>query len=560
MNDASQAEQGSTGLTRRRLLGSAATVGALAATDMALPSNVRKAIAAGPARRGRLQDVEHVVLLMQENRSFDHYFGTLSGVRGFSDPKAAKLPGGDPVFKQPDPTSPEGYLLPYRLDTRTTAAQAIPSTSHEWSVQHAAWNQGKMDNWLPAHRAADGANGPYVMGYHTREDLPFQFALAEAFTVLDSYHCSVLGPTGPNRHMWLAGTIDPNGVAGGPSLTTGAPNAAYSFRTYPERLAEAGVSWKFYHQDKATGLPTLQHIKQYFDAKPGDPLYDQAMASSPIGQFQFDAMNDQLPTVSWILPPPGFDEHPSGSPAAGATFVSGIIDAIAANPDVWAKTVFILSYDENDGMFDHVVPPTPKAGTPDEFVTKTSVTGVDGAGLPVGLGFRVPAVIVSPWTVGGWVSSELFDHTSQLRFLELVTGVRAEHQRLAAPYGRRPDLGPAVQRRQQEGSFTARHQRAVQPGPVRDKPAAEARRAHLEPEDAASGAGHPPPHLVAHHGRHCHPTSRHHGRDVTRARTAGAVRARCCPRRGGRPGGPCPRGELGTTPMRRESSCCTIHR
>jgi phospholipase C len=74
-------------------------------------------------------------------------------------------------------------------------------------------------------------------------------------------------------------------------------------------------------------------------------------------------------------------------------------------------------------MFDHVVPPTPKAGTPDEFVFKTSVTGVDGAGLPVGLGFRVPAIIVSPWTVGGWVCSELFDHTSQLRFLELITGV-----------------------------------------------------------------------------------------------------------------------------------------
>ncbi|WP_329137634.1 phospholipase [Streptomyces sp. NBC_01476] len=424
MNDAPDTRQESTSLTRRRLLGSAATVGAIAAADLALPTNVRKALAQdGSGRRGRLKDVEHVVLLMQENRSFDHYYGTLSGVRGFSDPHAVRLPNGSPVWEQPDAVSPEGKLLPYRLDTRTTAAQVIPSTSHEWAVQHQAWNHGRMDSWLPAHRAADGANGPYVMGYFTREDIPFQYALADAFTVLDSYHCSVLGPTGPNRHMWMAGTVDPDGRFGGPSLTTGAPNAAYSFTTYPERLTEAGVSWKIYHQDGATGLPSLQHIAQYFNAQPGTPLHDQAMASSPLGQFEFDAKNDQLPTVSWLLPPSGFDEHPAGSPAAGATFVSSVIDAIAANPDVWAKTVFILSYDENDGMFDHVVPPTPKAGTPGEFVFKTSVTGVDGAGLPVGLGFRVPAVIVSPWTVGGWVCSELFDHTSQLRFLEKVTGV-----------------------------------------------------------------------------------------------------------------------------------------
>jgi phospholipase C len=417
-------ETPSTGLTRRRILGSAATVGALTAADLALPPNVRKALAQDrPSQPGRLKDIEHVVLLMQENRSFDHYFGTLSGVRGFSDPHAIKLPNGRPVFEQPDPAGPEGYLLPYRLDTRTTAAQVIPSMSHEWAVQHQAWNQGKMDSWLPAHRASDGSAGPYTMGYFTREDIPFQYALADAFTILDSYHCSVLGPTGPNRHMWMAGTVDPNGEFGGPSLTTGAPNAAYSFKTYPERLTEAGVSWKIYHPASATGLPSLQHIAQYFNAQPGTPLYDQGMAPSPVGQFEYDAKNDKLPTVSWILPPKGFDEHPAGSPAAGATFVSSVIDAIAANPDVWAKTVFILSYDENDGMFDHVVPPTPKPGTPDEFVFKTSVTGVDGGGLPVGLGFRVPAIIVSPWTVGGWVCSELFDHTSQLRFLEKVTGV-----------------------------------------------------------------------------------------------------------------------------------------
>lgn len=101
-------------------------------------------------------------------------------------------------------------------------------------------------------------------------------------------------------------------------------------------------------------------------------------------------------------------------PADGAAFVANKIDAIAANPDVWAKTVFILNYDENDGLFDHVPPPVPPPGTPHEFVD----------GLPVGCGFRVPCIIVSPWTAGGWVCSETFDHTSVLRFLEASTGVR----------------------------------------------------------------------------------------------------------------------------------------
>src|SRR5205823_3727993 len=156
--------------------------------------NVQKALAQGLPKGGSLRDIEHVVLLMQENRSFDHYFGTMAGVRGFDDPAAIKLSTGRSVFYQPDSVNPDGYVLPFHLDTNTTSAQHIPSTSHAWLVQHSAWNGGKMDNWLPAHRAADGANGPYVMGYHTRADIPFQFALAEAFTVCDNYFCSVQGP------------------------------------------------------------------------------------------------------------------------------------------------------------------------------------------------------------------------------------------------------------------------------------------------------------------------------------------------------------------------------
>jgi phospholipase C len=425
MTDSATPSDGS-GFSRRRLLGGAAAAGGIAAASLALPPNVRKALASPLPSPRSIEDIEHVVLLMQENRSFDHYFGTLSGVRGFSDPHAARLPNGRPVFYQPDPSNPDGFLLPYRLNTTDTAAQAVPSLSHDWGPQHSALDGGKMDNWLPAHIAADGAaNGPYTMGYYTRQDIPFQFALADAFTLFDNYFCSVIGPTGPNRDMWMSGTIDPNGLAGGPSLTTDGPDAEFTWTTYPERLEAAGVSWKVYHEaDTATGLPTLQHFTQYFDAVAGDPLYDKAMANSPVGSFEYDVANDQLPTVSWLLPPAGFDEHPNAAPAAGATYVAAKIDAIAANPAVWAKTVFILSYDENDGFFDHVIPRTPPTGTPDEFVTLTSQSGTPGDDLPIGLGYRVPCIIVSPWTVGGYVCTELADHTSQLRFLELVTGVK----------------------------------------------------------------------------------------------------------------------------------------
>ncbi|SDR87028.1 phospholipase C [Microlunatus soli] len=421
------AAAGETRLTRRRLLGGAAAASGLAAAATMMPTNVQRAMATPMSHRPKLDDVEHVVLLMQENRSFDHYFGTLAGVRGFDDPHAQRLSHGRSVFYQPDPVNPDGYLLPYHLNSRTSAAQAIPSTSHAWSVQHEAWNEGRMDNWLPAHRSADGdTTGPYTMGYFTRDDIPFHYALADAFTILDGYHCSVLGPTHPNRYMWMTGTIDPDGTAGGPALDNGAKAGTYSWTSYPERLLEAGVSFRAYHEESsATGLPPMAKMKQYRQAAadPESPLYKQFLKPSPPGQFEYDAVNDQLPTVSWLFPTSLNDEHPKRTPAAGAQFIASKIDAIAANPDVWRKTVFIVTYDENDGLFDHVTPPTPPDGTPEEIVTATSPTGVEGGKLPIGLGFRVPCIIVSPWTVGGWVCSETFDHTSHLRFLERVTGV-----------------------------------------------------------------------------------------------------------------------------------------
>jgi len=152
----------------------------------------------------------------------------------------------------------------------------------------------------------------------------------------------------------------------------------------------------------------LGAFPQYENAGPDSPLYKKCMEPSDVDQFRKDCLNDALPAVSWLYPYGRQLRASAPHAAAGADFVSSIVDAIAANPKVWAKTAFILNYDENDGLFDHVAPPTAPPGTRDEYI----------GGLPIGAGFRVPCIIVSPWTAGGWVCSEPFDHTSVLQFLE----------------------------------------------------------------------------------------------------------------------------------------------
>jgi phospholipase C len=222
-----------------------------------------------------------------------------------------------------------------------------------------------------------------------------------------------MGPTWPNRMYWMTGTIDADGHHGGPMIANDPMPGAGRWTTYAERLEQAGVSWRVYQQADNYGCNLLEQFATFRRADSSSPLYTRGMARGPEGQFEYDAINDKLPAVSWIIPTAAQSEHPDYMPAAGAAFVASKLDAIAANPDVWAKTVFILNYDENDGLFDHVVPPTPPPGTPGEFVD----------GLPIGAGFRVPCIIISPWTAGGWVCSQTFDHTSVLQFLERITGV-----------------------------------------------------------------------------------------------------------------------------------------
>ena len=184
------------------------------------------------------------------------------------------------------------------------------------------------------------------------------------------------------------------------------------------------MSWKVYQEVNNYGCNVLEYFNSFQTAPVSSPLYQNGLRSYQDGQFEWDALHDRLPTVSWLIPTSYQSEHPDYTPAAGADFVASKINAIAANPDVWNSTVFILNYDENDGLFDHVVPPTAPPGTPGEYLTDSPLaSGSDGFAGPIGGGFRVPCLIISPWTMGGWIASETFDHTSTLQFLERLTGV-----------------------------------------------------------------------------------------------------------------------------------------
>ncbi|HEY3949929.1 alkaline phosphatase family protein [Phenylobacterium sp.] len=389
-----------TDLIRRRFIQTAA---AASAAGVAAP-----AFAAATA--GKLSDIDHIIILMKENRSFDHYFGTLRGVRGFGDPTARQADGTS-LFRQKDALHPDGHVLPFRVNTLSTNGQHYTDLSHNWGPQHVAWNAGAMDMWLPAHRAADGDNGPLTMGYMTRQDLPYYYALAEAFTICDGYHCSVFGPTHPNRYYLMTATNDPAGRHGGPALDN--KGKAYGWETYPERLQKAGISWRVYHDTDDYGCNVLKYFKQFQGLPQTAALHDAAIRDRPFETLLADLRSGDIPQVTWIVPPAAVSEHPSYLPAAGEDHTAQVLAALWSNPKLWAKTALILNYDENDGQFDHVAPPTPPRGAPDEFVH----------GLPVGLGFRVPCLVISPFSRGGYVCGTVFDHTSTLKLIEARFGV-----------------------------------------------------------------------------------------------------------------------------------------
>jgi len=415
----------------------AGSIGAASAFGM-LPPGIRKALAL-PANNvtGTINDIEHIVILMQENRSFDHYFGTLRGVRGFGDPRPIQLPGGVPVWHQPNGT---GYVLPFHPQADNLGLQFVQDLAHDWQSTHLAWNNGIYDQWVPQ-------KGEATMAYFTREDIPFHYALADAFTICDAYHCSLLGPTDPNRYYMWTGWVGNDGSGGGPVIDNA--EAGYDWSTYPERLQAAGVSWKIY-QDAGEGLDaahywgwtgdapyignygdnSLLYFHQYQNSQPGDPLFQGALIGTNalngdgfFDQLQADVTNGTLPQVSWIAAPEAYSEHGNWPANYGAWYVSQVLDVLTSNADLWSKTVFIITYDENDGFFDHVPPPYAPANANIGLSTVDIANEIypgdaDNMAGPYGLGVRVPMLIVSPWTKGGFVCSQTFDHTSIIQFIE----------------------------------------------------------------------------------------------------------------------------------------------
>ena len=503
-----------------------------ASLSQVIPSAIAKAMAINPALGSTFYDAEHVVLLMQENRSFDHAFGTLRGVRGFNDPRAICQSNGLKVWLQTQKTG-ETYA-PFRLDIKDSKITWMGCLPHNWTDQTDARNNGKMDKWLDVKHSGfkEFADLPLTMGHYTREDIPFYYSLADSFTICDQHFCSSITGTNPNRLYFWTGNIREN--LNGKALVWNGDSefsGKATWKTFPERLSELGVDWKIYQNEISSssagysgeanswlanfGCNPMEYFPQYqvkyspryrtllaqkkeqleqklanaadqdtleklhkelahvleelqqytaenfekldertkdihrraFVNNSAQPDYmeletmhyqagdQQRELQIPKGdvlyQFRKDVAEGKLPTVSWLAPPQLFSDHPD-SPWFGAWYVSEIMDILTQNPEVWKKTIFILTYDENDGYFDHFAPFT--APNPYETERGKVSAGIDaklefvrrdeqyypesGRESCIGLGYRVPLIIASPWTRGGWVNSQVFDHTSSLQFLE----------------------------------------------------------------------------------------------------------------------------------------------
>ena len=427
-------------IDRRRFLLSASLAASLAASLGSLPASIARALDI-PAKSttGTIMDVEHVVILTQENRSFDHYFGTLNGVRGFSDRFPIPTVNGT-VWSQPDEHDAKHLIAPFRFDTvQDFKYMRADGTPHSFPDAQAAWDLGRLSNWPQAKHN-------HSLGYFTRDDIPFQFAMAEAFTICDAYHCAIHTGTNSNRLFIWTGTNDPSGAHHGPAIDNGYDelksdpqgHGGYTWVTYPERLTSAGISWQIYQDmaDNFTDNP-LAGFKLYRmadKAKSGAlaELAARSLRTRTLDKLKEDALADKLPQVSWIVATAEGSEHPSpSSPAQGADYTARVLDALTANPAVWAKTVFLINFDENDGYFDHVPPPSVPAkldgmtyGESQIDTTGEYHNDKNWKDRPYGLGPRVPLYVISPWSKGGFVNSQVFDHTSVIRFLEARFGVQ----------------------------------------------------------------------------------------------------------------------------------------
>jgi phospholipase C len=406
-------------------------------------ASIERALQVKAASNTDMSAVKHVVFLMQENRSFDHYFGTMKGVRGFADTNNSS------AFTQSWPGGASADLLPFHMNTKKQQAECTYDLSHAWTAEHASWDNGTMGAFVSTHTSDEyeGNLGTVTMGYYEKADIPFYFDLAAKFTICDNYFCSVLGPTHPNRLIQQTGMLDPTGENGGPIIVTNSSQTDFqgtcTWETMPDVLSANNITWKCYNPYGSNYQPgasyffsknMLLYFDQYANASPTSAAYQNAFSyygpnvtggatsqNPNMDDFTADVTSGNLPQVSWIMSPDSYDEHPPAPALLGEWYTKTILDILTSNEEVWASTVLFIMYDENDGFFDHVPPPTAPSTptqTPGEYLTVDPLpSAAGGIAGPIGLGVRVPMIVVSPFSAGGWVCHDVLDHTSQLQFL-----------------------------------------------------------------------------------------------------------------------------------------------
>ncbi len=352
-----------------------------------------------PADTARLHGTEipidNIVVLMQENRSFDHYFGQ---IHFEGQKRATKVPAN---ASNPDPTNPSG---PPILRFHKTNYCETADLDHSWNGTHKEYDDGKMDGFTAQNVDSTDPTGARTMGYYDSADLPFYYALYSTFAMADRYFASTLTQTFPNRFYLLAGTSFGHIKNDFP---TGDPVNDFSQRSIFNLLDEAGVTWKVYFSQIAFANE-FSYVRNHVPSM-----------TFPIDDFYADAAAGTLPQVSFV--DPIFiaqanienDEHPPSNVQVGESFVAQVINALFGSPQ-WPRAALFLTYDEHGGFYDHVPPPA--ACAPDDIPPMLSPTD-EQAGFDH-YGIRVPAMVVSPYARPHYVSHKVYDHTSVLRFIE----------------------------------------------------------------------------------------------------------------------------------------------
>lgn len=383
--------------------------------------------------KGSINDVEHVIIFMQENRAFDHYYGSLKGVRGFNDRAHAGIQATKRgIFYQPtDKKDLTKYKLPWHVVSQRTSATCMDAPEMGFEADIKMWNGGKMDSWNTAREQGMG------MAYFNRDDLPYYYQLADEFTIGDQYYQSTFTATNPNRLFLFSGS---NGRSANQTtnatipLDDDVPQEGFNWETLGEILERKGVSWKVYQELDNFNDNAFEWFKNYREADKDSPLrikgtshvHDLASA------FAKDMDENKLPQVSIFVAQTVLSEHSNNHPAAGEDLTARLLVELKKRPEYFKKSAFILNYDEGGQYFDHHWTPNPprsqEEGLSTVYVEDEIVTDRDNVKgrAPIGTGFRVPLIIVSPWTRGGHVVSEVFDHTSVLQFLEIRFDIKVK--------------------------------------------------------------------------------------------------------------------------------------